>query len=218
MSRILSKFATAAALMVACAAPAQAGVIGYSWSPFDAPIAPGEVMVATFDAPLAAGYTMTWNSNAGIYQGALVPGIAAPPQNDTTKYLSVLTGGLATLTSPGTIKSLSFYWGSIDDYNTITFKGANGFSQSYDGDDLNSPANGNQQAASTNRRYYFTFDPNDQIDQVLFSSSGNSFEFDNIAVNDPPNNVPEPLTLALFASGLAGISLLRRRRLQPAKA
>jgi hypothetical protein len=52
---------------------------------------------------------------------------------------------------------------------------------------------------------------------VLFSSSGNSFEFDNIAINDPVG-VPEPLTLSLFASGLAGATLLRRRRLQPAKA
>jgi hypothetical protein len=211
MSKVLSKFATATALLVAFAAPANAGAISYSWSPFDAAIAPGEVMVQTFDAPIAAGYTMTW-SNAGIYQGPLVSGIAAPPQNDTTKYLSVYTGGLATLTAPGTIKSLSFYWGSMDEYNKITFKSAGGFSKSFDGDDLNSPANGNQQAASTNRRYYFTFDPNDQINQVLFSSSGNSFEFDNIAVNDPPTDVPEPLTMSLFASGLAGAAFLRRRR------
>jgi len=215
MSKILSKFATAAALMMVCAAPANAGVISFSWSPFDAAIAPGEVMVDTFDSPLAAGYTLSL-SNAGIYQGT--SGVAAAPAGDSTKYLSVLGGGSATLTAPGTIKSLSFYWGSMDEYNKITFKGANGFSKSFDGDDLNSPANGNQQAASTNRRYYFTFDPNDKINQVLFSSSENSFELDNIAVNDPPNNVPEPLTLSLFASGLAGVTVLRRRRLQPAKA
>ena len=217
MSNFLSKFATAGALLMAFAVPANAGVISYSWSPFDAAIAPGEVMVQTFDAPIAAGYTMTW-SNAGIYQGPLVPGIAAPPQNDATKYLSVYTGGLATLTAPGTIKSMSFYWGSMDEYNKITFKGANGFSQSFDGDDLNSPANGNQIAASTNRRYYFTMDPNDKINQVLFSSSGNSFEFDNIAVNDPPSEVPEPLTMSLFASGLAGAAFLRRRRVMTVKA
>jgi hypothetical protein len=215
MSKISSKIATAAVLLLACAAPAHAGAISYSWSPFDAAIAPGEVMVQTFDAPIAAGYTMTW-SGAGLYQGPLVSGIAAPPVNDATKYLSILTGGSATLTAPGTIKSLSFYWGSIDAYNKITFMGANGFSKSYDGDDLNSPANGNQQAASTNRRYYFTFDPNDQINKVLFSSSGNSFEIDNIAVNDPPAEVPEPLTMSLFASGLAGAALLRRRRLKTA--
>ena len=217
MSKLLSKFATAGALLVALAAPAHAGPITFSWSPFDAAIAPGEVMVQTFDAPLAAGYSMTWN-NAGIYQGPLVAGIAAPPQNDATKYLSIYTGGSATLTAPGTIKSLSFYWGSMDEYNKITFLGANGFSKSFDGDDLNSPANGNQQAASTNRRYYFTMDPNDKVSQVIFSSTGNSFEFDNIAVNDPPNEVPEPLTMSLFASGLAAIAFLRRRRLQAVKA
>src|SRR6185369_45540 len=128
MSKILSKFATGAALVMACAAPANAGVISYSWSPFDAAIAPGEIMVQTFDAPIAAGYTMSW-SNAGIYQGT--SGVAAAPQGDSTKYLSVLTGGLATLTAPGTMNSLSFYWGSMDAYNKITFKGANGFSQSF---------------------------------------------------------------------------------------
>jgi hypothetical protein len=219
MSKILSKFATAAGLAMAFAVPAHAGPVTYSWSPFDAAIAPGEVMVQTFDAALAAGYTMSW-TGAAIYQGPLVPGIAAPPQNDETKYLSILTGGSATLTAPGVIKSLSFYWGSMDEYNKITFLGANGFSKYFDGDDLNSPANGNQQAASTNRRYYFTFDPNDKVNQVIFSSSGNSFELDNIAVNDPPGitDVPEPLTLSLFASGLAGATLLgRRRRLKTAK-
>src|SRR5436190_21157550 len=134
MSKLLSKFAATAAFVVAGATAANAGVISYSWSPFDAAIAPGELMVQTFDAPIAAGYTMTWN-NAGIYQGPLVSGIAAPPVNDNTKYLSILTGGSATLTAPGTMKSLSLYWGSMDAYNQITFLGANGFSKSFDGDD-----------------------------------------------------------------------------------
>jgi hypothetical protein len=179
-------------------------------------MAAGEIMVQNFDAPLAAGYTMSW-SNAGIYQGALVSGVAAPPFGDSTKYLSVYTGGLATLSAPGTMKSLSVYLGSIDTYNTITFQGAGGFSKSYTGSDLLSPANGDQADASTNRRYYFTFDPNDKVNKVLFASSGNSFEFDNIAVNDPPSDVPEPLTLSLFATGLAGATLLGRRRLKTAK-
>jgi hypothetical protein len=217
MSKFLSKFATAAALLVACAAPAHAGVIGITSQAFDGPMAAGEIMVQNFDSPLAAGYTMSWNSNANIYQGALVSGIAAPPVGDATKYLSVLTGGLATLTAPGLMNSLSVYIGSLDTYNTITFKGAGGFSKSYGGADLYLPANGDQFDAATNRRFFFTFDPTDQINQVLFSSSGNSFEFDNIAINDPID-APEPLTLSLFASGLAGVTFLRRRRLQPAKA
>jgi len=39
----------------------------------------------------------------------------------------------------------------------------------------------------------------------------NSFEFDNIAANDPPARVPEPVTLSLFVAGLAGAAGLRRR-------
>ena len=216
MSKFLSKFATAGALLVAFAVPANAGVIGVSSIAFDGPMAAGEIMVQNFDAPLAAGYTMGW-SNAGIYQGALVSGIAAPPVGDATKYLSVYTGGLATLTAPGFMYSLSVYIGSLDTYNTITFKGANGFSKSYGGADLYLPANGDQFDAATNRRFFFTFDENDKVNQVLFSSSGNSFEFDNIAINDPID-APEPLTLSLFASGLAGAAFLRRRRLQTVKA
>lgn len=214
MSKILSKFATAGAVLVALAAPANAGVIGITSQAFDGPMAAGEIMVQNFDAPLAAGYSMSW-SNAGIYQGPLVPSIAAPPAGDATKYLSVYTGGLATLTAPGTMYSLSVYIGSLDSYNMITFKGANGFSKSYGGADLMLPANGDQGDAMTNRRFYFTFDANDKINQVLFSSSGNSFEFDNIAINDPVD-VPEPLTLSLFASGLAGAAMLRRRRTKTA--
>ena len=213
MTKFLSAIATAAVL-VAGASAAQAGVI---FNPivnsvaFDAAPAPGETMVMDFDNPLAAGYSMTW-SNAGIYQGSLVPGIAAPPLGDSTKYLSVYTGGIATLNAPGTLNSLSVYLGSIDSYNTITFNGKNGFSQSFSGSQLYAPANGDQFDASTNRRLYFTFDPADFVDQVVFSSSGNSFEFDNIAANDPPTNVPEPVTLSLFVAGLGGAAGLRRRK------
>jgi hypothetical protein len=209
MSKFLSGIATAAFLMAGATA-ANAGVL-YSWHPFDAAIAPGETMVMDFDNPVASGYTMTW-SGAGLYQGPLVSGIAAPPVGDNTQYLSVLTGGIATLTAPGVMHSMSLYIGSLDDFNSITFKGANGFNQTFSGSGLNSPANGNQIAASTNRRYYFDFDPADLINQVVFTSSGNSFEFDNIAVNDPPARVPEPLTLSLFAAGLAGVAGLRRRK------
>jgi len=110
------------------------------------------------------------------------------------------------------MKTMSLYLGSIDSYNMITFKGINGFTKSFNGGDLVNNPNGDQDWAGTNRRFFFTFDINDKINKVIFSSSGNSFEIDNIAVNDPPNEVPEPLTMSLFASGLAGAALLRRRR------
>ena len=68
MSNFLSKFATAAALMVTCAAPANAGVIGITSQGYDGPAAAGEIMVQNFDAALAAGYTMSW-SNASRSAG-----------------------------------------------------------------------------------------------------------------------------------------------------
>ena len=209
MSKML-KFSAFALALVAGAGSANAGVIFTSIA-YDGAPAPGETMVVDFDHPNAAGYGMSW-SNAGLYQGPLVPGIAAPPVGDDTKYLSVFTGGSAVLTSPGTLHSLSVYLGSIDSYNTITFHGQNGFSQSFTGNQLNTPANGDQFAALTNRRFFFELDTADLINQVTFLSSGNSFEFDNIAVNDPPSRVPEPITLSLFATGIAGAAALRRRR------
>jgi PEP-CTERM motif len=214
MSKLLSKSAAIALAMLAGTASANANVIFTSVG-YDAAPAPGETMVMDFDNPIAAGYSMNW-SNAGLYQGPLVPGIAAPPVGDNSKYLSVFTNGIATLTSPGTLKSLSVYIGSIDNYNLITFHGQNGFSQSFNGTQLNTPANGDQQDALTNRRFFFDFSDSDLVNQVIFSSSGNSFEFDNIAANDPPADIPEPITLSLFAAGLAGAAALRRRKLASA--
>lgn len=207
---IMQKCAAVAVVLLAGVGSANANVT-YSSVAYDTAPTPGQMMVVDFDHPTAAGYSMTW-TNAGLFQGPLVPGIAAPPVGDSTKYLAVFTGGTATLSSPGILDSLSVYLGSIDSYNMITFLGKDGFSQSIGGSQLTSPADGDQSDAADNRRFSFNFDPQDLVDQVIFSSSGNSFEFDNIAVNDPPASVPEPITMSVFAIGLAGAATLRRRK------
>lgn len=79
MSKLLSTVAVAA-FLAAGASAAQAGVI-FSSVAYDAAPSPGEVMVVDFDHPNAAGYSMTW-SGAGLYQGPLVSGIAAPPYGE----------------------------------------------------------------------------------------------------------------------------------------
>ncbi len=138
-----------------------------------------------------------------------MPGIAAPPVGDETE----ISGGLHQrnrhpLTAPGTLKSLSVYLGSIDSYNLITFqrqetagrsaghRGPIGCARHVNGDQFFCPK---PIAVS-----FSTSSADDLVNQVVFSSSGNSFEFDNIAANDPPARVPEPITLSLFATGLAG--------------
>jgi hypothetical protein len=211
---MMRKCAAVTVAMFAGIGSANANVT-YSSVAYDASPAAGQTMVEDFDHPIVAGYSMTW-SNAGLFEGPLVPGIAAPPVGDNTQYLAVFTGGSATLTSPGILSSLSVYLGSIDSYNTITFQGEDGFSQSFTGGQLTAPASGDQSDATDNRRFFFDFDPSDLVDEVTFSSSGNSFEFDNIAANDPPAPVPEPITLSLFATGLVGAAALRRRKMKTA--
>jgi PEP-CTERM motif len=216
MAKLLPKAVTVAAALLGSIVSANAGVT-FTSSAFDSAPALGQTMVVDFDNANALGYSLS-TFNAQLHQGALVPGIAAPPVGDATQYLAVLTGGIATLNTPF-LNSLSVYIGSIDAYNMITFRGLNGFTQSFGGVALNTPANGDQFDALTNRRFNFTFDPNDKIDQIDFTSSGNSFEFDNIAagaaitLRDIPSKVPEPVTLTIFGAGLVGAALMRRRKM-----
>jgi len=112
--------------------------------------------------------------------------------------------------SPGEVMVVDFDHANAAGYS-MTWSGA-GLYQGALVSGIAAPRYGDQSIPATNRRFEFTFDPNDLINQVIFSSSGNSFEFDNIAVNDPPAPIPEPVTLSLFAAGLAGVAGLRRRK------
>ena len=166
----------------------------------------GETSIANFDT--TAGLTL---SNAGIRTGS-TPDISAAPFDDATSYLSVQGGGSAVLALGGTYKTLSFYWGSIDKYNTVEFYDKNNtLLGSYTGGDVPAaPANGQQTGGSDNRRVQFSFG-SDAATSVHFLSNGNAFELDTIAGTGA---VPEPATWALMLAGfgLVGASLRRRNR------
>ena len=204
-SALAAMFAAASTL----AAPALAhAAVGVSSVAYDAAPGAGEALVATFDAPTAAGYTVTGGE---LHQGALVVGVAAPPAGDDSKYLAVTQAETATFTSDAPMAALSVYLGSIDTYNTITFAGPGGFSQTLNGTDLISGGYGDQFSGEANRRFTFDFAA-DPVTSVTFNSNGNSFELDNIAVK-ATSAAPEPGTWALMAAGvgLAGAALRRRR-------
>ena len=198
---------TLASALIAPAA-AQAGVTFTSAAYDSAP--PGDqTLVVDFDHDPAPGFTF---AGGGVYQG-LSANVAAPPSGDDTKYEAVLGGDSGSLTSVRDLSSLSLYIGSIDKYNTITFSGTDGFSRSLTGDELYQPADGNQSAAETNRRFDFHFD-NVDVNKVTFQSTANSFEFDNIAAGTV-SAAPEPgaWALMILGVGMMGWMLGVRKRL-----
>lgn len=175
-----------------------------------------------------AGQTVLYNFNSGAPAGlsgnfSITTGttaqLAAAPLGDTTPYLVVPglglgTSGTATLNLTTALPNLSFYWGSIDSYNTVTFwSGANGTGTnlgSFTGGMIpGATADGSQATAANNRRVFFNFGGS-TAQSVVFNSTAIAFELDDIATGSA---VPEPAIWATLIAGfgMIGVSMRRRR-------
>ncbi len=203
MTMKLSLLAVAAGLSIATSANALTVIS----SPIDTPPPAGQSVVYDFDGYVAPGFSLILSGLAGIFDGSLglVPGVAAPPPGTTTDYLAIQKGGSATLNTP-LISALSVYIGSPDSYNAIRFIGLNGYDVTLTGAALADGSFGGNQAVGRRMTYNFG---SDQITQVIFSSSGNSFELDNVAV---ASVVPEPATWAMMITGFGLLGGAARRR------
>lgn len=199
-----------AAVALALAGSAQAAVdVTSTNGPDNKPLPVGQSIIYNFEGTTPpAGLT----GNFGIVQGS-VPNAYAAPFMDGTQYLVVpINGqsGTAQLALSKAYTSISFYWGSIDQFNTVSFFNAVGAHLgSYDGQDVPpAPADGSQGNALNNRRVNFNFNGG-LATQIVFTSSQHAFEVDDIA---GAAAVPEPATWAMLMVGMGMVGVAARRR------
>lgn len=173
----------------------------------------GETEVITFDAGLEPGVTLTGGqivsgSSAGKY---------AAPAGDTTAYLAVGANGAETAVltfadflGGRNVSQFSFYWGSIDRFNSLELLSRTGaVLYSLNGAGL-PPATGDQLSAQTNRRVTFTLTGADaELGGLRVSSTRPSFELDTISFAVAA--VPEPGTWALMVFGFGAMGAALRR-------
>ena len=144
----------------------------------------------------------------------------AAPAGSDGKYYSVgpFDGTPGVLTLSQGAYTLSFLYGSIDAYNSITFKyaeGSNIADLTFTGEDFAALANGSQSGSDTNKYIQFNLgNTGDKIRSVEFGSGQDAFEIDNLYVNA----VPEPAAWALMIAGFGVIGGALRTRSRRATA
>jgi hypothetical protein len=169
--------------------------------------------IETFNGGTPANLTL---NGAQIVNGSLSGQYAAPwvggPSGgpDTNNYVSVFGGTSASFSVASGSTYFGLLWGSVDTYNTITFYNNGNQVGSLTGQDVVNLVNNlittGGPGANTNWDYQGTVYANITstlpFNQVVMSSSGNSFEFDEVAT---VSAVPLPAALPLFGAALGGI-------------
>ncbi|MCE2950471.1 MAG: hypothetical protein ACK5TI_01805 [bacterium] len=183
----------------------------------------GQAGYTTFDfesAPLApAALQAPYSGNGRIVTGSVGGQYAAPQtaaNQNTSRYLAVPTQNTGNRTVSIDAPTLSSYfgiwWGSVDNYNTITFFNGNTQVASFDGAALRNVPNpfltpGNQSEAAY---FNFTFDGGDVFTRVVLGSTGFALESDNHVFGTAV--VPVPGAAVLLMSGMLGMLFAARRQ------
>ena len=130
--------------------------------------------------------------------------------SDASQYLSVFNGGTATLTFNTPQAYLGFQWGSPDNYNSVSFYNGDTLLGTVTGTEITAPLGG----IGGHPELYANFTATTDFTSVVFSSTGNSFEVDNIAhsaLSVAPGAPAPPLTACLAFAGVLLLQTLRRK-------
>lgn len=168
-----------------------------------------------------SGSSASFSPSLLFATGSSTPGgYYAAPFGDTTQYayITPYTQTSSTGNSPvtfstaglGNFNRVSFYWGSMDSFNVLTFLGAGGSTlATYTGTSFNTLATDDGQLS---RYVTFTIDPAyvGMVTGIRFASNGlAAFEIDNFVVGTA---VPEAATWAMMMVGLGVVGGAMRRR------
>jgi hypothetical protein len=176
--------------------------------------------------------TVTFGGDGQAVQGSVTSQYAAPYLSglnsagfgnigdglDATTYVSSgsmgATGGSAravfTFLTPQ--QYFGLLWGSVDDYNTLSFFNGSTLVGALTGSDALALGDDGEihETLGKNGTMYVNVNSTLPFDRVVATSSNYAFEVDNIAFNE--SQVPEPASVALIGVGLLAVGWRSRRR------
>jgi hypothetical protein len=200
-------------LLAACLAVAPLGaahaVATFTFLPdqFGAP--DGYMLVNDFDT--ADAQSLVTTTGDVLFPTGNVPGRSTALPGNSTPYLSVGTGGAATIGFGSVVvRSFSFDFGTIDAFNELTINYSTGGSTTYTGSDIL----GSLPTGVTSGSIIVAGNGS-LISSLVLASARPAFEVDNLAVSSLlPGAVPEPASWAMMVGGfgLLGSTMRNRRR------